>query len=160
MPARCTICYHPERDAIEESLISGASMRDIAGRFELAKSSLSRHMASHLPADVIEESTARDAQRAETLRERLEDLYGRAERILDEAEAAGRPTVALAGVKELRGILEFASKIAGSFTQEPVVIRLSLHDGTPLRSLHALQEGRSDPYGSSTPPAEGQRQGG
>ena len=140
MPARCTICHHAERDVIEESLISGASMRDIAGRFELAKSSLSRHMASHLPADAIEESAAREVQRAETLRDRLEDLYGRAERILDEAEAAGRPNVALAGIKELRGILEFASKIAGSFTQEPVVIQLSLHDGRPLRSIQAVEE--------------------
>jgi hypothetical protein len=37
-------------------------------------------------------------------------------------------------MRERRGILEFASKLAGAFADQPfVTIQLSLHDGRPLR---------------------------
>jgi hypothetical protein len=66
------------------------------------------------------------------LRERLEDLYVRAERILAEAEATGRHNVSLASIRELRGILEFASKLAGLPQAQEPVVHLSFHDGRPI----------------------------
>jgi hypothetical protein len=136
MPGRCTICDHEQRDEIEVIHIQGASTRDIAGQFAVTKSSVSRHMNAHLAPAVLEPSRIADRQRVESLQSRLEQLYARAEMILDQAEAASRRNVALAGIRELRGILEFASKLAGGFAdQPPVTIQLSLHDGTPLRPL-------------------------
>ena len=56
-------------------------------------------------------------------------------------EDAGRGNVALAGNKELRGILEFAAKLAGAYVPEPpVVIELTFADGTPVHALHAVDE--------------------
>jgi hypothetical protein len=144
MPRTCTVCIRTDRDDIEQQLISGTSLRDIAGRTRLARSSLSRHLAGHLPATITEESTARDGQRANGLRERLDDLYQRAERILGEAEGTGRHNVSLASIRELRGILEFAAKLAGQPQAERVVIQLAFSDGTPMaeprRHLEALPE--------------------
>ena len=132
MSTRCTVCSHAERDAIEQSLVGGASNRDMAGRFGLSRSAVSRHTTSHLPAAEVRVVQARDAERAESLHDRLEELYRRAEGILDQAEAAGRHNVALAGVKELRGILEFAAKLAGNVPGRPEVIVLTLDDGRSI----------------------------
>jgi hypothetical protein len=148
MSTRCTVCNHPERYAIEHALVAGASNRDIAGRFRLSRSAVSRHTASHLPATEVRVVHARDAERAESLHDRLEELYRRAEGILDQAESAGRHNVALAGIKELRGILEFAAKLAGNVAERPDVIVLTLDDGRPIpprrTHLESLPEGEND----------------
>jgi hypothetical protein len=44
MPRTCTICNRPDRDAIEHAVVTGGSMRDIAGRYGVSKSSLYRHL--------------------------------------------------------------------------------------------------------------------
>ena len=49
MPRRCTICDHPNREAIDQGLIAGQALRDIAGHFSLSKSALARHKESHAP---------------------------------------------------------------------------------------------------------------
>jgi hypothetical protein len=129
MPRTCTICDRPDRDEIEHAALTGGSLRDIAGRYGVAKSSLSRHLGSHLPAATIVKTQDTDRDRAAGLRERLEDLYSRAERILAEAEGAGRHNVSLASIRELRNILEFASKLAGLPQVQEPVINLTFHDG-------------------------------
>jgi transposase-like protein len=139
MPRTCTICSHPDRDAVEHAIVSGGSIRRIAAQYGLTPTSVRRHMANHLPAAAVAEAQEVDRDRAEGLRDRLEDLYTRAERILAEAEGAGRHNVSLASIRELRGILEFASKLAGLPEAQPPVIRLSFHDGRPVRPpLRAL----------------------
>ncbi len=133
MPAKCTICLSIERDAIETALVSRVSYPDIAGRFGVSRSALSRHAERHLPAERIEVAQAADLERARGLQERLEDLYERASAILDQAEVTGRHNVALAGIRELRGILEFAARLTGyAESAGPAVIQLSLHDGSPF----------------------------
>ncbi len=39
----CSICAHPHCEAIETSLGSGQSFRDVAGQYEVSKSALARH---------------------------------------------------------------------------------------------------------------------
>jgi hypothetical protein len=43
MPATCSICRNEAKDEINSALLGGGSLRDIAGRFGVAKSSLDRH---------------------------------------------------------------------------------------------------------------------
>jgi hypothetical protein len=149
MPMTCTVCGHPDRDGLEQAILTGASIRDIAGRTGLSRSAISRHLQSHLPAAATKEAASEDRQRAQTLHERLEALYVRAEAVVTEAERAGRGNVALAGIRELRGILEFAAKLAGVLDiaeAPPQVITLSFFDGSPLpdRTSRRLQ-GVEDP---------------
>jgi hypothetical protein len=141
MPRRCTVCDSPARDEIEHAVVSGGPIRSIAAQHGLAPTSVRRHIASHLPAATIIRAQDADRDRAAGLRERLEDLYTRAEAILREAEATGRHNVSLASIRELRGILEFASKLAGLPQAEPPVINLKFHDGRDIpdhRGLRAL----------------------
>jgi hypothetical protein len=132
MPRTCSVCGHDQRDVIERALVSGMSYRDIAGQFALSRNAVHRHATSHLPATVPEAQAASEVERATALSDRLEELYKRAERILTETEATGRHNVSLASIRELRGILEFAAKLAGMPAAEPVRIQLFFADGSPV----------------------------
>ena len=60
----------------------------------------------------------------------------------------GRSAV-IAGIKELRGILEFAAKMS-TVASEPVTIQLSFHDGTPVdRPLRVIE---AEPQPGDRPP--------
>ena len=56
MPRRCTICDHPNHDAIDQALIAGQALRDIAGHYHLSKSALARHKESHAPPALIQDT--------------------------------------------------------------------------------------------------------
>ncbi len=47
MARACTICAHPDRDAIEADRQRGATFQVLAARYGLATSTLKRHMAAH-----------------------------------------------------------------------------------------------------------------
>ena len=53
MPRRCTVCDHPERHGIDESLVTGAPYRGVVKRFELPASAVYRHKTEHLPAQLL-----------------------------------------------------------------------------------------------------------
>jgi hypothetical protein len=49
MAGRCTVCKHPERVGIDRLIATGtASLREIADRYGLGPSAVSRHVARHL----------------------------------------------------------------------------------------------------------------
>jgi hypothetical protein len=43
----CTVCEHPEADAINEAIAQGTVLRTIAARFDVTPSALSRHRNAH-----------------------------------------------------------------------------------------------------------------
>jgi hypothetical protein len=53
MPRVCTVCAHPEREAIDLALVNGEPMRAIAGRYDVARTSLQRHQEAHLPEALL-----------------------------------------------------------------------------------------------------------
>jgi hypothetical protein len=80
MPRRCTICAHPTRDAIDQALVAGQSLRDIAGHYHLSKSALARHKDSHAPPALIQDTddleTSLQKARAEDQRRYTQLLWG------------------------------------------------------------------------------------
>lgn len=50
--ASCSVCSHPDRAAIDKALVSGTSIRDIAGQFTLSRSAVSRHKTKCLAAQI------------------------------------------------------------------------------------------------------------
>jgi hypothetical protein len=117
MARRCTVCAHAEAHQINRLLLSGASIRDVAGRFSLSRTAVGNHSTTHLRQRVAEGARAlacgtpdaspeaahsvelaRDVrQREETriaenasLREHLARDLARLDRIYDVAVAAGR----------------------------------------------------------------------
>jgi len=49
MPQHCTICHHPDHRAIDDTLAGGTSLRTIAARWAVSKTSLLRHRDTHRP---------------------------------------------------------------------------------------------------------------
>lgn len=113
MPRTCTICAHPDREAIDQRLVAGEALRDIAGRTQLSKTSLHRHQQDHVTATLARAQEAEEIARADGLLAQVKDLQDKALGILDKAERAGDLRTALAGVREARACLELLSKLSG-----------------------------------------------
>jgi len=67
MSRPCSICAHTERLEIDRLLLQGTSYRDIAGRFGLSKTAISRHKESHIGTDLRDVREVMVAAREEAL---------------------------------------------------------------------------------------------
>ncbi|MEP7081901.1 MAG: hypothetical protein ABI841_02870 [Chloroflexota bacterium] len=121
MPRVCTVCSSPDRDAIDAALVSGAPMRRIAPRYGVSETAIRRHRNRHLSPAIVALQEQREEERGETLADRLEGLYRRAERILDAAETGRQGQLSLAAIRELRGIAELLGKLTGELRDQPTV---------------------------------------
>ena len=52
MARKCTCCLHREADALNLALLSGASIRDVSGRFSVSRTAAHNHSKLHLPGIV------------------------------------------------------------------------------------------------------------
>lgn len=106
MGRTCTVCTHPQRAAIDAALLAGESLRNIAQRYGTSVTALHRHGA-HIAAAVAEAK----ALTVERLLSDLGDLQQRALALLARAEQAGDLRTALAGVREVRGVIETGARL-------------------------------------------------
>jgi hypothetical protein len=114
----CTVCRHPERDAVERDLAQGLPYRDIASRHGLSRDAVRRHRNDHLAPMLAKVQAARE-RKGSRLLDRVEDLYARARRVLDAAEAEGRASLSLAAIRELRSTCELLGRITGELNDRP-----------------------------------------
>src|SRR5215208_7240929 len=103
MPRRCTVCDHSERHSIDEALVTGATYRSVAKRFELSESAVYRHKIEHLPAHLLKAREAEETARADDLLDQVRYLQAHALDILERAEKAGVLRTALAAISQARG---------------------------------------------------------
>jgi hypothetical protein len=144
MPRRCTVCDHPERHGIDESLVSGAPYRSVAKRFRLSESAVYRHKTQqHLPAHLLKAREAEEAARADDLLDQVMNLQAHALNILDRAEKAGDLRTALAAISQARGNLELLGKLAGELDERPVV---NLNVSPEWLELRAVIVGTLEPH--------------
>ena len=121
MPRRCTVCDHPERHSIDETLVSGAPYRSVAKRFELSESAVYRHKTEHVPAHLLKAREVEDVAQADDLLEQVRHLQAHALDILERVEEAGDLRTALAAISQARGNLELLGKLAGELDERPQV---------------------------------------
>lgn len=121
MAMTCTICRHPEREAIDRAIVDGVTLRHIASRFGVGYKAVQRHK-DHVIAEVVQ------AHNAETLFNR-EALAARIIRLCEHTDTTLRLTDApdtsiqdrcTAG-REVRGNLTLIAKIAGEIQTAPTV---------------------------------------
>src|SRR5438105_2142582 len=123
MPRTCTVCTHPDREAIDREIVERVPSRTIASRYQLDRSAILRHKDAHVSASLVRVVERRDARAAETLADRVESLYVRASAILDRAES---DHVALGAIRELRGVIELLGKITGEISSAPTTNVISI----------------------------------
>ncbi len=119
MARHCTVCKHPDQSLIDEQLLSGQTLRDMARQWCLSKTALGRHKTEHLrPAtQAVElhnfpnEQRSAGAHQTGDLFSRAEDLLNGSEVILQQASEHGDARLALMGVKEVRGCIELLARM-------------------------------------------------
>jgi hypothetical protein len=115
--AGCSVCTHPERDAIERALLDGETLRSIGDRFGLSKDAVSRHKP-HIGTALVKAQEIKEVARADSLLDQVKDLNRRALRILERAEERGDVRECCAAIRECRGVLELLAKVAGEIPPE------------------------------------------
>jgi hypothetical protein len=135
MPRRCTVCDQPERNGIDEALVSGAPYRTVAKRFVLSESAVYRHKTEHLPAHLWKAKEAEEAARADDLLDQARNLQAHALHILECAEQAGDLRSALAAISQTRDNLELLGKLAGELDERAVTNVLISPEWLELRAV-------------------------
>jgi predicted transcriptional regulator len=122
----CTVCSHEDRFDIDTILVDrSASYRDIAERFALSKTAVSRHVTGGHISELL--SLADDAERsaqADTLLDRIEDLQARTLAILESTEETREHGTALSAIREARRNLELIGEVTKELNRTPT---LNLH---------------------------------
>jgi hypothetical protein len=121
VPRSCTICEHPDREAIDRSLVGDSSNLSVSSLFGVSESAVRRHKANHLPAKLVMAQAAEEVAQADDLLQQVRDLQSRALAILGKAEAAGELRTTLGAIREARGNLELLAKLLGELDERPVV---------------------------------------
>ena len=67
MPRSCTICEHPEREAIDRALVGETSNLSVSSLFGVSESAVLRHKANHLPAKLVMAEHAAEVAEADNL---------------------------------------------------------------------------------------------
>jgi hypothetical protein len=143
MPRSCTVCEHPEREAIDRALVGGASNRSVASLYDVSEAAVRRHKANHLPAKLVMAQKASEVAQAESLLAQVQDLQARTLAILETAEETRQHRTALAAIREARSNLELLAKLLGELDERSVV---NLRVSPEWLELRAVIVGALEPY--------------
>lgn len=111
MPKACSLCASPRRDEIDEALLSGATLRNIAERFGTSPQTALRHRA-HVPERLALAKREAEVQSAETLAEKLRRLEEDLRRLLAKAEGEGDFRASIAAVRTALDLAALAHKVS------------------------------------------------
>jgi len=151
MPRSCTVCEHPDRGAIDEALVGGASNLSVSSLFGVSESAVRRHKANHLPAKLVmaraaeeaAEEVAEEVAEADDLLGQVQDLQARTLAILEAAEGSNQHRTALSAIREARSNLELLAKLLGELDERPVV---NLNVSPEWLELRAVIVGALEPH--------------
>ncbi len=143
MPRSCTICEHPEREAIDRALVGDASNRSVASLYDVSEAAVRRHKANHLPAKLVMATKAEEVAEADDLLEQARDLQARTLAVLEAAEETKQHRTALSAIREARSNLELLAKLLGELDERPVV---NLHISPEWLELRTVIVGALEPH--------------
>ena len=128
----CTVCRNEARETVDQALVAGEPLRNIAERTGLSTTALHRHKTDHLPATLVKAVEAQDEAHGSRLLEQVQGLVGEAlasiERSKEKDEVNERDV--LAGVREARSSLELTGRITGELREN--------RDAAPETALDAI----------------------
>jgi hypothetical protein len=83
MPRPCSICTHPQRDAIDRALVAGESRRALAALYRVSPDAVERHSAAHLPATLRLARAAGESAHALDVMAELHRCFARMNMLFD-----------------------------------------------------------------------------
>ena len=121
MPRSCTICEHPDREAIDRALVGDSSNLSVSSLFGVSESAVRRHKANHLPAKLVMAQAAEEVAQADDLLGQMQGLQRRTLAVLEAAESTNQHRTALSAIREARSNLELLAKLLGELDERPQV---------------------------------------
>jgi len=121
MPRPCTICTHPEREAIDHALVSGMSNRAIACQWHVGREAVRRHARAHISPALTALQAESDRARARTILDRMESQYAILEELVRTAGESGQAGLVVNASRELRQTAELLARISGELDTRPQV---------------------------------------
>jgi len=138
MPRTCTICRHPERDAINASLVGGiGTYRGLGALYGVSTAALHRHRADHLPEVLTRARSLDEIATAESLADQVRALRGRTLRILAQAETDGDSKTQLSAIRELRALAELEARAS---ERSATVLHISVVEQYVVRLIEIVRE--------------------
>jgi hypothetical protein len=135
VPRSCTICEHPNREAMDEALVGGASNLSVSSLYDVSEAAVRRHKANHLPAKLVMAHAAEEVAQADTLLDQVRDLQSRTLVILEAAEKTRQHRTALGAIREACSNLELLAKLLGELSDQPQVSVLVSPEWLELRAV-------------------------
>ena len=121
MPRTCTICSHPQRDAIDHAIVTGMANRPIASQFQVGYKAVERHAAGHIKQAIKQSQVAKEeAQTLDVVRQ-LVTINTVTLAILKEARDTKENNLALQAVDRVMKQLELQAKLLGDLDSAPTV---------------------------------------
>ncbi len=134
MPRACTICVHPDRDAIDRALVAGAANRRIAAQHAVSEQAIRRHRAEHLPEKLAKAEAAAEVAQADDLLRELRELRSKANALLLKAERSGDLRTALGSIREARACIELLAELEGELDRRPHINLLVTPEWVAVRT--------------------------
>jgi hypothetical protein len=135
MPRSCTICEHPDREALDRALVAGEANTQLSSVFAVSEQALRRHKANHLPAKLVMAQAAEEVAQADDLLDQLRGLQSRTLAILEAAETTSEHRTALGAIREARSNLELLAKLLGELDDRPQLNVLISPEWLELRAV-------------------------
>lgn len=123
MPRSCTICSNESREAMDQALVGGTALSEVAALFRVSDDALSRHKANHLPATLAKAHEVEEAASADNLLSRLRELNRETAAILKEARTKGSKDneLALKAIARVEKQIELEGRLLGELYDRPQV---------------------------------------
>ena len=142
---KCNICKHPDHEKIDEAIIAGKSIRQIADEFKTASRESVRRHKHHVLAVMRRYDETEQLAHAGNLKAKLQmreaDLY----RIQKQAELNKDLPTAISAIRELRQCHELVAKVSGELKPEQIAaVALNLDEETSKRIARTYLDRHSD----------------
>ncbi len=136
MPRSCSVCADTRLALVDQALVSGVAVDEIARRYPpLSATSIRRHRAEHVSQTLAKAQEAGEVVRGDDLLDQVKKLKEKSLSLLLKAEAAGDYRTALAGIREARSCLELLLEVEGELNRNPVVNVILSSEWTRLRAV-------------------------
>ena len=134
MPQTCSVCIHPDRDAIDRALVTGGTLRNIAEQYSVSSTALHRHKAHIAPA-VAKAHEADEVAEADRLLSTVHDLMQSAITTISQAEKGGDLRTKLAAIREARETAKLLLEVHGELQTAPTINLIMAPEWVELRTV-------------------------
>lgn len=110
MPRTCLACSSPEREAIDNALVAGEPLRNIAKRVSISPAGLLRHK-NHIAQTIVKASEQREARLGDSLLDEMRRVQQKAWELLSKTESEGDHRGSIVALREVRECLESLGEI-------------------------------------------------